>query len=634
MRFDLFTARRLNISRNKAAELIKSGKILLNGKICSKPSFEVGEFDTFKSSNAVNLDGDKVLSETLSVNLRVCENDGEFDVDDGFCSQNLHAKNSVVFGKESGLQARKNGPQEREIGGACGLGREKFDGEDAFCRRGEFSYGKYEAIYSDKTMLENKNLNDDTQKSAVLGAADETQNLCGANLTDAAEATRKKARKSEQNLDANSVKIELIGEIYVGRGALKLKSFLAAYPLEVQGKNALDVGSSTGGFVQILLQNGVKSVTALDVGSSQLDKSLRADSRVIVAENTDVREFAAGFQNSGGDGKFDGSAQNLKTQIKPSKDSRICDKFGLGRSNFAERCGFLSKPSKSDFTPLNLTEASKNEQAVKCVYSQNKTSNLNKKNAQTGCADEPILAQASTRSVRLDEANFAIKNAQTDGEIDTATNETDAQKKLAHKPVLAEKSEPNAQTDAKFEPCVNETNRTEINAQTAAAAEERNLARRNSASKNTNLSRQKTAQSDAAVASYVSEANLARANSRPSAEKIAESNPRAAKNVAKKFDLITCDVSFISLKEILPSIDALAGENCDIILLFKPQFEVGRTVKRNKKGVVTDAKAVREARAKFELAAANLGWIMRQMLECEVKGKEGNAEFFYAFNKR
>ena len=634
MRFDLFTARHLNISRNKAAELIKSGKILLNGKICSKPSFEVGEFDAFKSSNAVNLDGDKVLSETLSVNLRVCENGGEFDADGGFCSQNLHAKNSVTFGKKSSLQTRKNGSQEREIGGACGLEEEKFDGEDAFCCRSEFGCGEHEATYGDKIILENKNLNDDAQKSAVLGAADETQNLCGANLTDAAEATRKKARKSEQKLDANSVKIELIGEIYVGRGALKLKSFLAAYPLKIQGKNALDVGSSTGGFVQILLQNGVKSVTALDVGSSQLNKSLRTDSRVIVAENTDVREFAAGFKNQVAGGKFDGSAQNLKTQIKPSKDSRVCDKFGLGRSNFAEWDGFLSEPSKSDFTPLNLAKAGKSEWAVKRIDHQNKNSNLNEENAQTSCAGEPILAQGSTRSARLDEANFAIKNAQTDGEIDAATNETDAQKKLAHKPVLAEKSEPNAQIDAKFEPCVNESNRTKINAQTAAAAEERNLARRNLASKNTNLSRQKTAQSDAAVASYVSEANLARANSRPNTEKIAESNPRAAKNVAKKFDLITCDVSFISLKEILPSIDALAGENCDIILLFKPQFEVGRTVKRNKKGVVTDAKAVREARAKFELAAANLGWIMCQTRECEVKGKEGNAEFFYAFNKR
>ena len=356
MRFDLFTASRLNISRNKAAELIKNGKILLNGKICSKPSFEVGEFDKFDGMDALNLD------EATGVNLKAGKNSAEA----------------------------------------------------------------------------------------------ENQNLCESNLTDAAQTARDKARSGEQNLNANGAKIELVGEIYVGRGALKLKSFLAACPLGIKGKNALDVGSSTGGFVQILLQNGVKSVTALDVGSSQLDKSLRADARVVVAENTDVREFAAGCQSLAKDGKFDGAEQN----------------FNPGKSNFAERDGLA-------FSPLNLTDA-----------------------------------------------DFAAKSQ-----------------------------------NAKFD-------------------------------------------------------------------------SSAAKNVALKFDLITCDVSFISLKEILPSIDALAGENCDIILLFKPQFEVGRSAKRNKKGVVTDAKAVREARAKFELAAANLGWIMRQTLECEVKGKEGNAEFFYAFNKR
>ena len=53
----------------------------------------------------------------------------------------------------------------------------------------------------------------------------------------------------------------------------------------------MDVGSSTGGFVQILLQRGVKSVTALDVGSSQLSEILRRSPRVIVRENTDIREF-------------------------------------------------------------------------------------------------------------------------------------------------------------------------------------------------------------------------------------------------------------------------------------------------------------------------------------------------------
>ena len=383
MRFDLFTARRLNISRNKAAELIKSGKILLNGKICSKPSFEVGEFDKFDGSDGLNLD------EATSANLKA-------------------SKNSAVA---------------------------------------------------------------------------ETKNLRESNLTDAIQIARDKAPSGEQNLNTNGAKIELVGEIYVGRGALKLKSFLAAYPLEVKGKNALDVGSSTGGFVQILLQNGAKRVTALDVGSSQLDESLRADSRVKVAENTDVREFATGFQSLAKYGKFDGAEQNLKTQIEPN--------LNPGKSNFAEQDEFLNESSEPAFAPLNLTQAG-----------------------------------AKTDESNLTDTDFVAKNQ-----------------------------------NAKFD-------------------------------------------------------------------------SHAAKNDARKFDLITCDVSFISLKEILPSIDALAGENCDIILLFKPQFEVGRSAKRNKKGVVTDAKAVREARAKFELAAANLGWIMRQTLECEVKGKEGNAEFFYAFNKR
>ena len=198
--------------------------------------------------------------------------------------------------------------------------------------------------------------------------------------------------------EVSEAKISLLDEIYVGRGALKLKSFLKAMKFYLAGKNALDIGSSTGGFMQILLERGVKSVTGVDVGTDQLDVSLRSDERVKIYEKTDVREFAKQNQN--------------------------------------------------------------------------------------------------------------------------------------------------------------------------------------------------------------------------------------------KFDLITCDVSFISLAEILPAICELASENSLIITLFKPQFEVGVGVKRSKKGVVTDAKAVNLAMKRFEVLASSFKFELIACKECEVKGKEGNAEFFYAFNKR
>ena len=100
--------------------------------------------------------------------------------------------------------------------------------------------------------------------------------------------------------EVGEAKILLLDEIYVGRGALKLKSFLEAIKFDLTGKNALDIGSSTGGFMQILLERGVKSVTGVDVGTDQLDASLRSDERVKIYEKTDIREFAKQEQD-----KFD-----------------------------------------------------------------------------------------------------------------------------------------------------------------------------------------------------------------------------------------------------------------------------------------------------------------------------------------
>jgi 23S rRNA (cytidine1920-2'-O)/16S rRNA (cytidine1409-2'-O)-methyltransferase len=184
-----------------------------------------------------------------------------------------------------------------------------------------------------------------------------------------------------------------VDKVYVSRAALKLKEFLVDYDISLEDKECIDIGSSTGGFTQILLENSVKSVTCIDVGSDQLHESLKSDSRVILHENCDIREY---------------------------------------------------------------------------------------------------------------------------------------------------KSE-------------------------------------------------------------------------------------------KRFDILTCDVSFISILNIIDSMDRLA--NHDIIILFKPQFEVGIKAKRDKNGVVKDDKAVDMAIALFRKKAYSLGWKEIENIESKVLGKDGNRELFFHFQK-
>ncbi|GAA9706527.1 TlyA family rRNA (cytidine-2'-O)-methyltransferase [Helicobacter pylori] len=98
----------------------------------------------------------------------------------------------------------------------------------------------------------------------------------------------------------------------------------------------------------------------------------------------------------------------------------------------------------------------------------------------------------------------------------------------------------------------------------------------------------------------------------------------------EKIDLVLCDVSFISLYCILEAILPLSDE---FLTLFKPQFEVGRAAKRNKKGVVVDKEAILNALENFKNHLKTKDFQILKIQESLVKGKNGNVEFFIHFKR-
>lgn len=377
MRFDLLVANTLKISRNQAAALIKQDKILLRGAVQNRPSAQIapeqsGEISAidqiYVSRGALKLAG--FLDELAENGLLAS------------CSVNL--PNSAA-----------------EISKPCSGAKSADNKSTATQRAGE-------------VMTQISNV-DFAATDKILGA-NEADKIPSAAVTTtrSAKATTEAIRSVKTNADtagllqtdADAETAEILNAAKAsksGGNAGACRNEGGAEPVQIKplqkdilnlaGADVLDVGSSTGGFVQILLQRGAKSVTALDVGSSQLSEILRRDPRVIVRENTDIRKFES----------------------------------------------------------------------------------------------------------------------------------------------------------------------------------------------------------------------------------------------EKKFDLITCDVSFISLNLILKSLASLAKSA--LIVLFKPQFEVGTEAKRNKKGVLKDEKAAHGARAKFERLCAELGLAVLHAGACKITGKEGNREFFYLLKR-
>ena len=93
-----------------------------------------------------------------------------------------------------------------------------------------------------------------------------------------------------------TAKIEVRGSTlkYVSRGGLKLEKAMTHFGVELEGKVCMDVGASTGGFTDCMLQNGAVKVYSVDVGHGQLDWKLRNDERVVCMEKTNIRYVTPG----------------------------------------------------------------------------------------------------------------------------------------------------------------------------------------------------------------------------------------------------------------------------------------------------------------------------------------------------
>jgi 23S rRNA (cytidine1920-2'-O)/16S rRNA (cytidine1409-2'-O)-methyltransferase len=127
----------------------------------------------------------------------------------------------------------------------------------------------------------------------LASSRSQAQRLIGAGVRWLDHGTWKTVAKNgdEVPLDAEVELLDLAEARYVSRGGLKLEGALKASGIDVAGKRCLDVGQSTGGFTDCLLQQGAAEVTGIDVGSDQLHDKIRGDERVTVFEKVNAREL-------------------------------------------------------------------------------------------------------------------------------------------------------------------------------------------------------------------------------------------------------------------------------------------------------------------------------------------------------
>ncbi|WP_174297624.1 TlyA family RNA methyltransferase [Sphingomonas bacterium] len=138
--------------------------------------------------------------------------------------------------------------------------------------------------------------------------------------------TRKVAKPGEQVPDDAPIEVRGRDHPWVSRGGIKLDHGLTRFGWDVAGAVAVDVGSSTGGFTDVLLQRGAARVYAIDSGTNQLAWSLRQDPRVMVHERTSARILTA-------------------AHIPEAVDLIVCDASFIGLAKVLERPLSFAKPA-------------------------------------------------------------------------------------------------------------------------------------------------------------------------------------------------------------------------------------------------------------------------------------------------
>jgi 23S rRNA (cytidine1920-2'-O)/16S rRNA (cytidine1409-2'-O)-methyltransferase len=128
----------------------------------------------------------------------------------------------------------------------------------------------------------------------LAASRSQAQRLIDAGVRTLAREGWKAVSKSDDLLEDAELELLNAAEAkYVSRGGLKLEGAMLASGVSVQGKMCLDIGQSTGGFTDCLLQQGASFVVGVDVGHAQLHPRLRADERVLCVEKTNVRDLIA-----------------------------------------------------------------------------------------------------------------------------------------------------------------------------------------------------------------------------------------------------------------------------------------------------------------------------------------------------